>query len=45
VEDLIGRPASTSQRDSVRERFHFDNDKVDLRYLKFDAADFMQQVP
>ncbi len=43
LEELIGAGVHASEA-AVRERFHFDNDKVDLRYLKFDAADFMQQV-
>ena len=43
MDELIGAGVHASEA-AVRERFHFDNDKVDLRYLKFDAADFMQQV-
>ena len=43
LEDLVGAGVHASEA-AVRDRFHFDNDKVDLRYLKFDAPDFMQQV-
>jgi peptidyl-prolyl cis-trans isomerase D len=41
--ELIAAGVQVGEAD-VRDRFHFDNEKVNLRFIKFDAASFIPEV-
>ncbi len=43
LQDLVAAGVHVSEADA-RERYRFDNEKVDLRFIKLDAADFVPHV-